>query len=299
MNRRQFLTNSTLAMGAGIALPAYAGSTHTLDAKAHIKLSCNAYSFNEQFRSGEMKVEDMIDFCGTLPLDAVDLTGYYLRTYPDPPPTDFLYALKRRAFEQGLAISGTGVRNDFTSLDEGEREAALTHVREWVQVAAILDAPVLRVFTGRPAGDPDPNEQTLDRVADCLHQSAEYGAEHGVMIVLQNHDEMLHSADDTLDLLRRAEHPWLGLCLDIGSLRMSSDPYAEIAKLAPHAVTWQIKEQVYRRGEAEDLDLAQIIRIMRESGYRGYAPLEILNSDDPKADLADLAQRFRMAMAKS
>ena len=45
---------------------------------------------------------------------------------------------------------------------------------------------------------------------------------------------------------------WFGLNVDIGSLRTTDDPYAEIALLAPHAYTWQIKEQVYRKGVAED-----------------------------------------------
>ncbi len=292
MERRQFLNRSALIVGAGLTKGPDLILPRAPEKSSHIKLSCNAYSFNDPLSEGEMSVEDMIDLCGSLPLDAVDLTGYYLGTYPDPPAADYLYALKKRAFRLGLAISGTGVRNDFTSTDASEREAAVSHVNTWVEVAARLDAPVLRVFTGRPLGDPDPNEQTLDRVADCLRNCAEYGSRHGVMIVLQNHDELLHSADETLDLLRRAEHPWLGLCLDIGSLRMNSDPYAEIARLAPHAVTWQIKEKVYRRDQPEDLDMARLVGIMRESGYRGYAPLEILNSDNPGDDLAKMARAF-------
>src|SRR4030042_1686138 len=41
-----------------------------------IKLSCNLYSFNAPLRSGEMTLEQAIDFCAELGFDAVDPTGY-------------------------------------------------------------------------------------------------------------------------------------------------------------------------------------------------------------------------------
>jgi sugar phosphate isomerase/epimerase len=297
MKRRQFIQGSALALGAALTRPLSAEVPFRSRPAAHIKLSCNCYSFNRLFREGTMAAEDMIDFCGTLPFDAIDLTGYYLGTYPAPPARDHLFALKKRALRLGLDISGTGVRNDFTSPDESDRHAALAHVREWARVAADLDAPMLRVFTGRPA-NPEDREKTLARVADCLLRCCDYAGEHGVMIVLQNHNELLHTAGETLELLERARHPWLGLCLDVGSLRQA-DPYEEIARLAPHAVTWQVKEKVYRKGEAEDLDMGRLVRIMREAGYRGYAPLEVLGSEQPLDDLAKMAGAFRKAMADS
>ena len=49
--------------------------------------------------------------------------------------------------------------------------------------------------------------------------------------------------------------------LDIGSPR-SGDPYAEIEKLVPYAVSWQIKENVGRDGKDEPTDLAKIKAII-------------------------------------
>ncbi len=81
---------------------------------AKIKLSCNLYSFNGPLRSGEMTLEQAIDFCAELGFDAVDPTGYYFPGHPAPPTDAYVHALKRRAFLNGLGVSGTGVRNDFT-----------------------------------------------------------------------------------------------------------------------------------------------------------------------------------------
>ena len=37
----------------------------------------------------------------------------------------------------------------------------------------------------------------------------------------------------------------------------TGDPYEEIARLAPYAFTWQIKEHVDRRGVEEKIDLGR------------------------------------------
>jgi len=65
---------------------------------------------------------------------------------------------------------------------------------------------------------------------------------------------------------------WFGCILDIGSLR-TGDPYAEIEKLVPYAVSWQIKENVGRDGKEEPTDLAKIKAIMDRAGYRAMSRL--------------------------
>ena len=42
----------------------------------------------------------------------------------------------------GLDISGTGVRNNFATPDKDKRAADVKHVKEWVEVAARMGAPV-------------------------------------------------------------------------------------------------------------------------------------------------------------
>ena len=113
-----------------------------------------------------------------------------------------------------------------------------------------------------------------------------------VLIVLQNHHDVFKTAGEILEVHRRVGSDWLGLTVDIGSLRTTADPYAEIATLAPHAYTWQIKENVYRNDKEEPTDLDAIVRILRESRYRGYVPLETLGTGDPKVKVRRLFDRF-------
>lgn len=266
---------------------------------ASIKLSCNLYSFNGPLRDGSMSLEEAFEFCASLGFDAVDPTGYYFPNYPDAPDTEYLYRLKKRAFLLGLDISGTGVRNDFTVPDRARREADVTLVKRWVEAAAQLDAPVLRIFAS-PSGyerRPGVSGEEVERwVIDGINACVAHGRKHGVMIVLQNHNSYLKTADEVLHLRGLIDSDWFGLNVDIGSLQ-AGDPYKEIARLAPYAYTWQIKEYVYRNGVEEPTDLNEIARILKASGYRGYTPLEVLPPGDPKEKLPRFLDEFRNALA--
>jgi sugar phosphate isomerase/epimerase len=298
-SRRRFLGGlAGLPVAAGTAR-GLAGGTTGARAEApppRVKLSCNFYSFDEPLRAGTMTLEEAILFCADLGFDAVDITGYYFAGYPEPPADSVVYDVKKRVFRLGLEVSGTGVRNDFTRVDVARREADVALVKRWIEVAERLGAPALRVFAGAGVPEGRRREDVLEGVVESLRACAAHGERHGVIVVLQNHDGVLKTAADVLAVRERVGSDWLGLNVDIGSLR-AGDPYAEIASLAPHADTWQIKELVYREGAPEKADLRRVFSILRDAGYRGYAPLEILGPGDPRPRLRAFLDEARRALA--
>jgi sugar phosphate isomerase/epimerase len=297
--RRAFLSAiavTSLPGGATLDARPAAGEPPSAPRSPKIRLSCNLYSFDAALRSGAITLEQAVDFCAELGFDAVDPTGYYFPGHPAPPPDDYVYAIKLRAFRNGLGVSGTGVRNDFTLPDAAKREADVAHVRRWVEVAAKLGAPVLRVFDGKGETKGVAREQMLEWVSACLRECAAEGARQGVVIAYQNHDELLKAAGEVLALRERVASDWFGLNVDVGSLR-TGDPYDEIARLAPFACTWQIKEALYRGGRAERTDLRRVFGILRAAGYRGYAPLETLGEGDPREKVRRFLDEARTALA--
>jgi len=294
--RRAFLSAFAIPLLPAVLKPAGSEPGSVPKRQPKIKLSCNLYSFDGPLRSGEMTLEQAIDFCAELGFEAVDPTGYYFPGHPAPPTDAYVYAVKRRAFLNGLGVSGTGVRNDFTVPDAAARAADVAHVKRWVEVASKLGAPVLRVFDGRAPVKGPSREQMTAWVAEAFGECAAYGERNGVMIAYQNHDELLKTADEVLALRERVASPWFGLNVDVGSLR-TADPYDEIARLAPYACTWQIKERLYRRGLEEKTDLRRVFGILRSAGYRGYAPLETLGPGDPRDKLRRFLAEVREALA--
>jgi sugar phosphate isomerase/epimerase len=296
MERRSFVQAALgLPLAAGLARAGEAGDGVPPGPGPKIRLSCNFYTFNEPLQAGTMTLEGALDFCAELGFDAVDLTGYYFPGYPEAPPEAYVYETKRRASRLGLEVSGTGVRNDFTVADPEKRAADVALVKTWVGVAAWLDAPMVRVFAGH--GDPEGRtpEEIEAQVVASLRQCTDWGEQHGVMIALQNHDDVYKTAAEVLTIQDQVPSRWFGLNVDIGSLR-TGDPYEEVARLAPFAFNWQIKEHVYRRGVEEAVDLRRVFSILRDAGYRGYAPLEILGPGDPRPRIRRFLDEAREAL---
>jgi sugar phosphate isomerase/epimerase len=257
-----------------------------------LKLSLNAYSFNQALRSGQMSLEALVRFCADEGVDALDLTGYYLPGYPKVADDAFLHEFKRMTFVNGVSISGTGVRNDFAQPDAAARRADVQLVKEWVEVAAKLGAPVLRVFSGKSVPAGHTFDAALAWMTADMRECAEYGRRHGVMIGLQHHHDFLKTAAETIRLVEAVNSPWFGVILDIGSLRQG-DPYAEIEKLIPYAVSWQVKEKVWSGTTELPVDLPRLKRVILQSGYRGFLPVEALGANLTREHIAKFIARVR------
>lgn len=262
-----------------------------------LKTSLNAYSFNDPLMKGEMDLDDLLEYSAIHQLDAVDLTAYYFPGYPLVPSDEYLYHIKQKAFRLGLEISGTGVRNDFADPDPAKRKASVELVKNWIVAAEKLGAPVIRVFSGTNNTTGIRGEVLNYMVAD-LKECVEFGKDHGVMVAIQNHNDFIRTADEAIEIIKRVNSGWFGLILDIGSYR-SGDLYDEIARSIPYAVSWQLKEKVFIEGQEQKVDLDRLMKIIGESGYSGYLPLETLGEGDPKVNVSRFLQEIREAMKRT
>ncbi|MBW8333768.1 MAG: sugar phosphate isomerase/epimerase [Prolixibacteraceae bacterium] len=261
-----------------------------------LKNSLNAYSFNGPLMKGEMNLDNLLEYCAANQFDAVDITAYYFPGYPEVPSDEYLYHIKQKAFLLGLEISGTGVRNDFTDPDPAKRKASIELVKKWIIASEKLGIPVIRVFSGVADTKDIPREKVVDYLVKDLKECAEFGKAHGVIVGIQNHHDFIKTADETIEIIKRVNSDWFGLILDIGSFR--TDPYREIEKTIPYAVSWQLKENLYVDGVEQKTDLNKLMKIIQQSGYRGYIPLETLGAGDPKVKVLKFLEEIREAMQK-
>lgn len=297
-SRRDFIKQAALfplAASAGLgAGSVFAGLDSTDRGGAKLKLSLNAYSFarllNDRLygRGPGISLNELAEFCARHNFDAIDPTAYYFPGYRErePAPDAFLYDFKRRCFELGLEISGTGTGNNFTVADRGARAKDIAWIKQTIEMAAKLGAPVVRVFadtqmraqTWQTVSGGASREEVEKWIADDIRDCAEHGARFGVFVGIQNHGDFIRTAGDLISLIRRIDSPWCGAIVDTGYFK-AADPYAEIAKAAPYAVNWQIKQSplgVEKEAEAPT-DLVRLMKIVRASGYRGYLPIETLS----------------------
>jgi sugar phosphate isomerase/epimerase len=296
-SRRDFLKTMAIVP----AIPALSSFTfpdtqEKEDKLSHkLKLSLNLYSFNQLLNEGKIDLFDMLHFCAQHNFDAIDPTGYYFPGYPTPPSTEFINEFKREAFLLGLDISGTGVRNDFANPDPAMRNADINLIKQWVEVAAKMGAPNLRIFAGTNPHEGFSRDQVLKWMAHDIRTCCAYGKEFGVIIAIQNHNDFIRTAADVDRIFEMVDSDWLGLNLDIGSYRQE-DPYAEIEKNIVKAVTWQIKENIWIEGKETPVDFSKLFKIIKKAGYRGYLPLETLGAGDPYQKVPRLLNEVRRCM---
>jgi len=296
--RREFLTRSiAISASAFAARPeaALAAGEVSRQTGIKLKLGLNAYSFNGPLMSGKMTLADVIDYCAAHGIDGVDTTGYYFPGYPKVPTDEYIYNLKKKAYLNGVTISGTGVRNDFTLSDAAALKAQIQLVEDWVDVSEKLGAGFIRVFSGPRIPEGSTFAKVFETMIPAFQECADYGKKHGVIIALQHHDDYLKTADETIRVVNAVNSEWFSVVLDVGSLRQG-DPYKEIEKLLPYACTWQLKELVYLNGKETLIDLARIRAIIDKVGFRGFVPFEVLGPGNPEQVTAFL-EKVRKAMS--
>lgn len=274
----------------------------------------NAYSFLEQLNANQkdattgIDLFGVVDFCATHDIPAVDLTGYFFPGYPQPPSDGYVSRMKRYVHDRGIVISGTGVKNDFTTADKAVRASGVELAKVWIDVAARLGAPVVRVFAGphgdvkdwRQVVDGAPREDVEAWMADALRECAEHGEARGVLVAVQNHGDFISTGPEHISLLRRVDHPWCGALVDTGKY-VTADPYADIAMMVPYAVNWQIKETLGSSLKTPRADFGRLVRILHDGGYRGFVPIETLSMGrkayDPAAEVLVVLRALRQAIA--
>lgn len=191
----------------------------------------------------------------------------------------------------------TGIRTEFAHTDKTARAGEVALVKKWIEVAAKLGAPVIRIFTGKSLPEKFAWNTVADWITEDIKTCVEYGKEHGVIVAMQNHNDFIKTADQAIDLLKRVNSEWFGLVLDTGSF-VTNEPYKEIAKASPYAVNWQIKEKLNYNGKIESMDLVKLFRIIQASPYRGYLPIETLSPGDPFLIIPPFLKQVRNAMEK-
>ncbi len=297
-----------MGLGAiGLSAPQISSAIEPLKRKgsARLQLSLAAYSFREDFKYSTHKRQtqvpaekqidlfDFIDFCADHGCDGTELTAYY---FPPEVTTDYLIKIHRHAFLRGVAISGTSVGNNF-ALPKGEAlDKQIADVKKWIDYAAIMGAPHIRVFAGAAKGITDAEARKM--CIGSLEECCDYAGSKSIFLGLENHGGIVAEPEGMLEILKAVKSPWLGVNLDTGNFQ-TDDPYADLVKIAPYAVNVQLKAEIHRRGHKENelSDIPRLVKILRDANYQGYVALEYEAKEDAWTAVPRLLKQMKEAFA--
>lgn len=299
LTRRGFLGSSMFA-AAGLTAtlrPSAARAIEPIERNgaARFKFSLAAYSYRDLLggKAPKLTLSDFIADCAKFGLEGTELTSYY---FPADTDDAYLRKLKLEAFRLGLDISGTAVGNDFCHAEGPEREKQIANVKLWIDRAEVLGAPVIRIFSGN--AKQGQSEAAAHKLAVAgMEECCDYAGQHGVVLALENHGGLTTTIEGLLSLVRDVKSPWFAVNLDTGNFR-SSDPYADLARLAPFAMNVQVKVSMHPAGgDQEKADFKRLAQILRDSGYRGYIVLEFEEPEEPREACPRYLDELRQAFA--
>lgn len=297
-SRRQFLTSTAAAAAMAATAPLAAIEPIARNGSPKFKISLAAYSYRgllqgKDDKPAELKLSDFVSDCAKFGCDATELTSYY---FPANVTFDDLRALARQCFRLGLDVSGTAVGNDFGFPAGPERIKQIDSVKLWIDRAAILGAPVIRIFAGHVKKETTP-AQSHSLMVSAIEECCDYAGTKGVHLALENHGGPTATAEGLLAFVRDVKSPWFGVNLDTGNFH-SENLYDELAAVAPYALNAQVKVVVSGPEKKKvPADMPRIAKILREANYRGYVVLEYEEAGDPREECPKFLDQLREALA--
>ncbi len=121
-------------------------------------------------------------------------------------------------------------------LEIGTRGVEPAHLLNYLKIAQSLNSGILRTLTHTVESQPD-----LSQIEKWLREVLPSFAEAGVTIALENYER--HSAAELAELVRKINHPCLGVCLDtVNNFGALEGPEAVLEELAPYVVNLHIKD---------------------------------------------------------
>ena len=187
--------------------------------------------------------------------------------------------VRAAADKVGVTFINFQLGGQMSATDGAVREQSIAEIKDGMRMAAALGSPTVRADAGGKQGE------TLDLkiTADSYKQLAEFGGTINVMPMPENHGG--HSTDpDTLVSIMRAVDPRVRAIMDWGNWRVDNQAQRieSTRKLLPFTGLVSAKVDRFDEEYRPGYDVAELVRLVEGSGYRGKYSIEITN---PPADI--------------
>ena len=266
-----------------------------------LKLGCMSLSYKDEFAANKLDLEQFIERAYQLGLDGIDI---HTRAFASLDPA-YLRRIRMQAFRRGLALSYIGVSSNYGK-PQDELAAEVATTKEWIDVAAFMGIPLVRVFAAWiPEGDRE--EDVWARMMPCLEEVAAYGEEKGVVVGLHNHNHgcVTRTGKDVRRIIEDVNNPYFSHILDTGQYvgspgasgqRGHEDPalnfYGSIEETAPLAVHVRCKIYRVQSGVEEWLNYPRIFEILRGVNYNGWLSV-VYEGQDVEAEATAVPKAVR------
>ena len=270
--RRSFLASSVGLAAATMTAPAFAANA----AAPKFQISLAQWSLHKALRAGKL---DHLDFAAKTKnefgIEAVEYVNQFFKDKAKD--AKYLAEMNKRAADNGVTqllimIDGEG---QLGHPDETERTRAVENHHRWVHAAKELGCHSIRV-NASSRGD---YEDQISLAADGLRAVTEYGAQHDINVIVENHGGLSSNGQWLSSVMKKVDHPRCGTLPDFGNFRVKGnewyDRYKGVEELMPFAKAVSAKSHDFDTdGNETKTDYNRMMKIVLDAGYSGWVGIE-------------------------
>lgn len=174
-----------------------------------------------------------------------------------------------------LDIACIGLSSRFDTPDENRRREVVERTKRYVDLAAAVGCRRLRVFgndmpkQGMDGAPPPDRESVIRYVGESLRELGEFGAAHGVDVLLEMHGQFnyFHFARTAVE---HADHPSVGIVYNCDVRDLVAGAVAPTYERVRHFIR-HVHMHAFTRG----YPYPELFALLQRDGYTGYLSSEI------------------------
>lgn len=271
-----------------------------------MKIGLSSYSLLDAIKAGEMDVLDAVQWIADNGGEHMEIVPYGFTLVDNLELAD---AVKNKAEEVGIALSNYSTPGNFVHDTEEEFNAEVSRLKEHVDLINRMGIKHMRhdviAFTLPPEKRTIEHfEKSLPQMVEGSRQLADYAAQFGITTTIENHGVAVQASDRVQRVLAAVDRPNFKTTLDIGNFMcVDEDPIVGVKKNLPYASLIHFKDFYFRpyyenpgggkwfttannnflRGSIVgqgDINIREVIKLIKASGYDGYITLEFEGMED-------------------
>ncbi|WFA83913.1 sugar phosphate isomerase/epimerase family protein [Paenibacillus amylolyticus] len=271
-----------------------------------MKVGLSTYSLQQALDRKELNVPDAIRWIADQGGEHVEIVPMGFSLIDNP---ELIDEIKAVAKEVGIDISNYAIGANFAVQEDAEAlEQEIQNVMRHVDVAAALGVKLMRhdvAFRPAPEGTVAQFEIDLTVLVKACQRIADYAADFGITTSVENHGYYVQSSERIQRLLHETARSNFKTTLDVGNfLCVDEDPVSAVKNNIPYASIVHAKDFYWRpsyRNPGEgwfqtshgnylrgaivghgDIDMPEVFRVLKKSGYDGYISVEFEGMEDCK-----------------
>ncbi len=235
-----------------------------------------------------LKGKDPMDFpkmAADYGINSIELVNTFYYSKVDN--MEYWTEFKKKCDEAGVTVGliMCDALGNLGDADPEKRKETVENHYKWIDIAKFLGAHSVRV---NAAGDGTAEEVATNAI-DGLSSLGKYGASKGINVIVENHGG--YSSDGTWlsDVMAKVGMDNVGTLPDFGNFCIERGPdgcaneydrYKGMAELMPYAKGVSAKSHEFdENGNEVHSDFLKIMKIVKESGFKGYVGVEYEGSE--------------------